>query len=391
MNKQHLLHTMIAIGSLALAGCGGGSTPPPPTLNDARILPHTAIELAATQVSGHKPRFTDTGIVQSSHADSTSDVPPYITNDMVSVTFDRMEPSVTLTTTDQHDNSYTFDSKTQETEELLQKRPLPPSPIRRHHLRDWTLFDYRKTGTSAAYVSVSWHNEDPTDYLAGGYWMHLEGDLATDSITSVNMGTFIDGPEFSSAPSLPIDGTATYRGRAAGLYSYAYGPMWENLDPRLLDGLKETGEFSGVATLTADFAASTIHGCIGCVENLESTGVISVDPTVNRTELYTNLSLVSIKFAPTPINLDGTFTGTEVAVVIGDPVLSPFPFTDVHGNLPVSNVQGSWGGQFSNRPASDGSGDPRLVAGTIGAQFSHPDGSQGTFVGNFFSTKVISQ
>ena len=30
MNKQRLLHTMIAIGSLALAGCGGGITPPPP-------------------------------------------------------------------------------------------------------------------------------------------------------------------------------------------------------------------------------------------------------------------------------------------------------------------------------------------------------------------------
>ena len=350
--------------------------------------------MAASRTANSPPGFTNTGVLQSSNTDAMSGtVTDTVSTSFVSTPFvpDPMNTNVTFTVTRQDGSSVVFDSATQSIPSIVQKRPLPPSPIRRHHLRDWTLFDYSESGTSTAYVSVSWHNEDPTDYLAGGYWMHLKGDLATDSITGVDMGTFIDGPEFSSAPDLPTMGTATYRGRAAGLYTYDYGPMWEQFDPRLLNGLKETGEFSGVATLTADFAANTIHGCIGCVENLETTGVISVNPAVNRTELYTNLSFASIKFAPTPINQDGTFTGADLEVVVGDPVLSPLPFTNVQGNFPVTDVQGSWGGRFSNRPASDGSGDPRLVAGTVGAQFSHQDGSHGVFVGNFFSTKVISQ
>ena len=391
--SARLLFAVVA--TFMLASCGGGSgSSRVPTLSDARIVPHDAVNMAASRTANSVPRFTNTGILQSSNTDSMSGITTDTVSTMLeqeSIPTDFDVKNVKFTVSRQSGDSYAFDSATHSVTDTLEKRPLPPSPVRRHNLRDWSLFDYSETGTSAAYVSVSWHNEDPTDYLAGGYWMHLKGDLATDSITGVDMGTFIDGPEFSSAPNLPMVGTATYRGRAAGLYTYTYGPMWQQFDPRLLDGLKETGEFSCVATLTADFAASTIHGCIGCVENLETTGVISVDPTVNRTELYTNRSLASIKFAPTLINHDGTFTGADLAVVIGDPVLSNFPLTDVQGNFPVSNVQGSWGGRFSNRPASDGSGDPRLVAGTMGVEFSHPDGSQGVFVGNFFAPKVISQ
>ena len=295
---------------------------------------------------------------------------------------DPTAPDIRLTVTRSNANPLSLDSQQHSFTDTIEKRPLPPSPLRRHHLREWTLFDYTKESTSAATVTVSWHNEDPTDYLAGGYWMHLQGDLATDAITGVELGVFIDGPEFAGTPTLPVMGTATYRGRAAGLYTYFYGPMWQALDPRLTDGLQETGEYSAVITLTADFGASTLQGCFACVENMETTGV-TLDAEGNRSTLYTPLSLGSIKFAPTPILPDGTFTGTGLSIVLGDPVIGV--------SLPVTNVQGSWDGQFSSRPATDGSGDPRLVGGTSGVQWDHPDGSRGEFVGYFFATKTVSE
>lgn len=172
---------------------------------------------------------------------------------------------------------------------------LPFPPIRRHHLRDWSLFEYSKSGTSAANVIASWHNEDPTDYLAGAYWMRLDGNLATDSVTNAEVGIFIDGPEFSNpSPQLPTEGTDVYRGHVAGMYTYLYGPTWQHLDPRLLDGLKETGEFSGMIALKVDFANAIIEGCVACVENFETTGV-TVDTSGNRGELYTNLSLAPLE------------------------------------------------------------------------------------------------
>ena len=352
--------------SLFISACGGGgSSTKPPTIDDARIVPHTMLETAASATASSNINFTPSGIIKSSGTN------------IVSTTFDRESVNLKIIV-----GESVLDTATQSVDDPLQKRPLPTPPIRRHHMRDWTLFEVSDTGTQAATVFVSWHNEDPTDYLAGGYWMSMAGNLGADSITAVETGTFIDGPEFLSTPTIPVDGTAHYRGRAAGMYTYAYGPMWQQFDPRLENGLKETGEYSGTATFMADFSTSTIQGCIGCVEYLETTGAI-VYPDGRRDSLYTNLSLASIKFAPSPINQDGTFTGTQLSIVIGDPVLQI--------NLPVTDIQGSWGGKFSSRSASDGSGDPRLVAGTSGIQFGHPDGSHGVFVGNFFATKEITQ
>ncbi|MDE0389033.1 MAG: hypothetical protein OXI75_10075 [Rhodospirillales bacterium] len=312
----------------------------------------------------------------------------------ISIIFDRPFPpdlddsinqsntDVILETTFRDGSKLVLDSDVHSVSSIVEKRALPPSPIRRHYHNDWLLFDYQEDGTSSASVSVSWHRDDPTDYLAGGYWMHLHGDFATDSIENAEVEAFVYGPELSNAPDMPTIGSATYRGHAAGLYTFSYGPMWKPLDPRIDDGDKATGEYSGVMTLATDFSAGTVRGCIGCDQNLETTEIL-VDADGNRSEIYTSLSLASIKFGTTPINSDGTFTGHNLEVVIGGRAV---PF-----HVPVSNVQGSWGGRFSGVPAFDGSGDPRLVAGTTGAQFILEDGSQGEFVGYFFAPKVIAR
>ncbi len=155
------------------------------------------------------------------------------------------------------------------------------------------------------------------------------------------------------------------------MYTSFYGPSWEPLDPRLVDGLKETGEFSGIVALKVDFTNRTIEGCLGCVENQETTGA-TIDTNGNRSELYTNLSLASVKFSPVRIQ-QGMFQGTNLVVVIGDERLGI--------NFETLDNQGNWGGKFSDR----------LAAGTLGVQFTQPDGSRSAFVGSFFATKVITQ
>ena len=371
-NEQHLstsLSFFLACATLTACGGGGGTAVPAlPVFEDALIVPHAKVEEAAGKTAEAAVSYTSSGIVK------------YDGTGIVSTSFARA--STGLVGLGVTVGQKVFNTTTQSVENTLHKRPLPTPPIRRHLMRDWTLFETSGSGAQVANVFVSWHNEDPTDYLAGGYWMSMDGGLDDASISEVDIGTFIDGPEFSGTPTLPVDGKAHYRGRAAGMYTYSYGPMWQPLDPRLENGLKETGEYSGATVFEVDFAGSTIQGCIGCVENLETTGAV-VYPDGRRDNLYTNLSLASIKFAPTAINQDGTFGSSSVSLVIGDPILQV--------NLPVTGVSGSWGGRFSNRQAADGSGDPRLLAGTSGIRFGHPDGSSGVFVGNFFATKEITE
>ena len=50
----------------------------------------------------------------------------------------------------------------------------------------------------------------------------------------------------------------------------------------------------------------------------------------------------------------------------------------------VTDTSGSWGGQFSN--IQDAAGNPRLVAGTTGADWTESDGSRGAFVGAYIAT-----
>ncbi len=333
-------------------------------LNDARIAHHEVVEMAGARVVAAAPRFTGTSIFKSSD-NAILDV---------STPFTRLEirnPSVKLTLTDEDGKHLIFDSIEQSVKNPLLRRPLPIPPIRRHHLSNWSLFDSTEARTWVGNITASWHNEDLEDFLTNGYWMRLDGDLAGGSVTNADIGAFVHSPELSETSELPTTGTMIYRGYASGMYTSFYGPAWESLNPLLVDGLKEAGEFTGIIALKANFAKGTIEGCLGCVENQETTG-ITVNPSGNRNELYTNLSLASLKLAPVPIR-QGMFQGTNIAIVIGDEGLGI--------NFETLDNQGNWGGKFSDR----------LVAGTVGAQWTHPDGSRSVFVGSFFATKVITQ
>ena len=54
--------------TLLLAACGGGGgrhPPSLPTLSDAWIVPHAAVDMAASRTANSPPRFTNTGVLQS--------------------------------------------------------------------------------------------------------------------------------------------------------------------------------------------------------------------------------------------------------------------------------------------------------------------------------------
>ncbi|MDE0204761.1 MAG: hypothetical protein OXP66_01840 [Candidatus Tectomicrobia bacterium] len=229
----------------------------------------------------------------------------------------------------------------------------------------WTLFNFAQDSTTYAYAGVSWANDDPTDYLAAGYWIHYPSH-PPDQATAEGAG-FIDGPELdvTDPPLLPMQGQATYRGLAGGAYVYQYGDGWGEE----LAGAYGVGDYVGTVTLTADFAASTLSGCIGCEGDItlwrSQLRELLGGPAREIHALPTDYKL---HLGAVPFNTeDGTFEHTDVTVT--------------HPERGIAQSGGFWGGQFSNIP--DSAGNPRLVAGFSDAQFEEVDGSLGSFWGMF--------
>ena len=160
----------ILVTAFTIAACGEGGSGSDsvqtdtqlPTLNDARIVPFETVEAAALRAT------TDGEVVTFF---SSSPTPNPLDSNIRFTVDSEVCPE--------------FDSTTQSVTDTLLKRPLPPSPIRRHRLRDWSLFSYSPSRTLVANVAVSWHNEILLlqEYLVSGYWMCLEGDLNAGSVT----------------------------------------------------------------------------------------------------------------------------------------------------------------------------------------------------------------
>ncbi len=337
-------------------GGGGGSSPSSPELkigpSDAFTLDSSGLHDTTSQAARSVPAFGS--VTQSSNHGVSG-----VTTDAASTTFDGTNVSLTVTRED--GSSLALDSSAHEYEKGYSNPGIIGYSGRSH-----TLLDFTNNSLSAANVAVIWENDDPLDYLAGGYWLHLEGNVGTGRITGVEVGAFADGPELSGAsPVIPILGTARYQGAGGGLYAYEFGSQQGEV-PR---GSVEFGEFSGTTTLTADFDARTISGCIGCPGGLSGDAIL-VLPNGESRGFSGNVS-ARIDLGAASFDSGGRFTSQDVEVVILG--------TD------VTSTTGSWGGQFSNIP--DASGDPRLVAGTAGAEWTESDGSEGGFVGAYYGFK----
>ena len=128
-------------------------------------------------------------------------------------------------------------------------------------IHDATLLRTAGDTTTLVRPTGLWVGSDPSDYLVLGYWLHLDGDLsAQGTVTAAAAGAFIDGPGFRSGdrPTMPVGGSARYTGRSTGYYTLEYGAAGTRA------GRTEGGQYFADVALTADFAAGTIQGCIGC-------------------------------------------------------------------------------------------------------------------------------
>ena len=236
-------------------------------------------------------------------------------------------------------------------------RPIMPG----HSGWSWTLLNTAQDSTTYAYAVISWANDNPTDYLAAGYWIHYPS--YPFDYTAIEAAGFIDGPEIdpASPPQLPMQGQATYSGFAGGSYRYLYGPSWGEA----LAGTYGIEEYAATVPLTADFSANTLNGCQGEIaiqrthlHNLLGDEVTRLEALPTDYELH----LGTVSYNP-----DGTFELPDVTVV--------------HPERAITQSEGFWGGAFSNIP--DTAGDPRLIAGFSDAEFAEADGSRGSFWGMF--------
>ena len=360
MTTRMITALVAATGLLFLTACGGGggggsgsplaSAPSTPTVASARTADPGKVQSAGARAAASLPNFGS--VTQSSNKGVSG-----ITTDAASASFDGSNLRVTVHRQD--GSTLAFNSATDTVADLTSDGQ---SPLFDHTARDWYLLNYTNTSVSVAYVATSWDNTDPTDYLAGGYWMHLEGDFSAPRITGAEIGAFVDGPELNGTPIMPIQGTASYQGPAAGVYAYEYGSAQGGV-PR---GSIELGEYDAIATLTADFSARTISGCVGCSGGISVEGVLTA-PNGQSADFSATVP-ARVELGVAPFDSGGTFRSREIDVV--------------RAGATVTSTNGSWGGRFST--IQDAGGSPRLAVGTTGAEWRESDGSQGVFVGAYF-------
>ncbi len=351
MKPRKCIAAVAATVSLTLlAACGGGGggsssgnmpdlDAERPTASASATVQASGVTAAANRAASSLPLFGS--VSQSASRDGVTG----ISTDRVRTTFDGDE--FTLSVRRQRGNDVHLSSSDDHTDGYLYDY----TPIPGHDRgADGYIVDYRPSETTAAYVAVSWLNSDPTDYLAGGYWLHVSGDVLGSGAIADDAGAFIDGPEISlaSRPTMPVQGSATYRGEAGGLYGSTYGSDFPQYR-----GETEIGEWAGDLRLSADFASRTIGGNI---DNVILDGYAS----------DYRLRLGAVSF-----DSRGTFRGSTVRLE--------------HPQLAFTRNTGYWGGMFSSR--LDATGDPRLVTGTLGGEAVTSGGTSGVFVGTWYGTK----
>ncbi len=353
-------------GLLFLSGCGivdrvldrggGGGAgnvmdPAPdlsPAIADASSADPERSRDAGARAAVALPKFGS--VTQSSGSDGTG-----VTADTASASFDGRHIRVTVDRPGGSD--LTFDSATDAI------GAADYTPAEGYSGRVHALADPTGTGIATALVHTRWNDADPTDYLAGGYWILIEFDIDAPELFTVGVGAFVDGPELAGAPALPALGTASYEGEATGLYAYVYGSGHAGI----ATGSAEIGEYSATAELNADFAASTVSGCIGCTGGM-TVSAFGTTPDGEEFESEGESVPARINLGLAAFDAAGTFSSRDVEV-------------EIDGRT-VARTNGAWGGRFST--VQDAAGAPRLVGGTAGAEWGESDGSQGVFLGTYF-------
>ncbi len=232
------------------------------------------------------------------------------------------------------------------------------NPVTDRNWVDGYIYKASESELTAAGVAVEWSSTDFTDYASGGYWMHTDFTKQY----GFEIGAFIDGPEFDRTVDLPLTGTASYDGRASGLYVGVNGGDF----PTVPAGTIEQGEYDGRLRLVANFETNRIGGKvdnIGVYNILAVTpnGDVSYDPSLTNTAYELILPFAQIQEA-------GRFAG-------GSPIVT-------HPQIPIRSSTGAWAGTFSS--VEDSNDNPRSVAGTNSVYATTFGGSEVAIIGAFY-------
>ena len=160
------LRCAFAFALLSLSACGGGSdetskTDPLSAFDwqrdqDAVLANnHARILDAFTAAAANVPRFGS--VTQSSDQGA----------DSASITFDGRNPTLTVARAEAPGIELDGGTDLVRSSGVYGNSPIPGQVI-----GDWTLFDAGEDSVSVSYSLVSWDRDDPTDYLAAGYWIH---------------------------------------------------------------------------------------------------------------------------------------------------------------------------------------------------------------------------
>ena len=367
MTTEPLRLLALATSLLLLAACGGGGggggTPAAMSMTEPSLsvsAARTASETLAAATEAAKappPRFSS--VTQS----ASTNISPART---ATTQFNGRHLRTTVARED--NTTLVLDS----TRHTVLDFPVGDSFFEDYRALQWGLLSVEDDSLAVAHTFVNWDNDDPTDYLAGGYWVY--GTFHTHAnnlaITGVEVGAFVDGPELalSNPPHMPVRGQATYAGPIQGLYMAQYGDDFVATSP----GSIEAGVFASTIVLGVDFGEQVIGGCVGCGSGFTVEGIFTDAATGEVTE-FTNAQLdYRIQLGVTPLGEAGTFRGRDVTIEAD--------------RVPITRSSGAWGGRFSN--IADGGGRPRLVAGTVGAESSTAGGTTDLFLGAFGAAKL---
>ena len=195
---------------------------------------------------------------------------------------------------------------------------------------------------------------DPDLWMVGGTWLYLAGLSGNEPTWEA--GSFIDGPEISDDPDLPISGTAEYTGVATGNYAATAGRDLTGTDP----GTVISGYYSADFEAMADFNSA----------DRTLTGKITI------TESYGYDRFVGSTFSWEDITFgeDGQATGDVTVNILG---------------LDLTENNGKIGNKFSTEGYSDTDNRPRLMAGTHSGSIESSGGTEAGFIGVHIGALVI--
>ncbi len=226
-------------------------------------------------------------------------------------------------------------------------------------------------GFATAIIGTAWEfvsnaNADMAedkDYLWFGYWVHApENQNDSYGVSTFNGGSGL--PDRGDAGSIEtLDGTATYKGSAAGKYALREQQLNDRGQAEDLSGT--FGRFTASAVLTADFAGT---GDKGRGSNLTIRGAIT-----NFRDGETNLGL-KVNLMPADIGNDGVIGGVTPGVTAANIGL-------------IVGGKGTWNGTFHGMSrATPTLGFPTGVSGDFNSHFGSGP-TLGSVVGAFGATQ----